>query len=86
MVNGKAVKSSAIPSKEFTAGAGSLPAACDQTALRCSGSGALAGDSFMEKFFDHGVPNEADAGVRSDRSIWYKLSMSSPNHAYYKQN
>jgi len=72
MVNGKEVRSSAIPSSEFTTGAGSLSAACDQTALRCSGSGALAGESLVEKLsgdFDHGVPNDADAGVRSERSV-----------------
>jgi hypothetical protein len=45
-VNGNAVKSSAMPSKELTACTLALSEACDQTALRCSGSGARAGESF----------------------------------------
>jgi hypothetical protein len=48
-VNGKAVRSSAMPSSEFTAGSLALSEAWDQTALRCSGSGARAGDSLIGK-------------------------------------
>ena len=52
-VNGSAVKSSAIPSSEFTAGKPGLFEVCDHTALRCSGSGPLAVGSFP------GVPKDA---------------------------
>lgn len=71
MVKGRAVRSSAIPSNEFTAGIDSLSAACDHTAFRCSGSGALAGESLGAKFsgdFVQDGPNDADAGVSSERS------------------
>ena len=44
-VNGSPVRSSAMPSRELTGCTGSLSEACDQTALRCSGSGARAGES-----------------------------------------
>lgn len=72
IVNGRAVRSSAIPSSEFTAGIGSLSAACDHTAFKCSGSGALAGESLGVKFsgdFVHDGPNDADAGFSSERSV-----------------
>lgn len=44
-VNGKPVKSSAMPSSELTTWPLLFPEGCDHTALRCSGSGARAGES-----------------------------------------
>lgn len=49
-VNGMAVKSSAIPSREFTACNPALLEVCDHTAFRCSGSGPRNGESFTEMF------------------------------------
>ena len=50
MVNGTAVRSSAIPSREFTEGKAALSDAWDQTAFRCSGSGTpLEGESLRGK-------------------------------------
>lgn len=66
-VNGRAVRSSAMPSREFTACTRVLSEGCDHTAFRCSGSGALAGDSFADEKlkgdFVHGVLYDADPGV-----------------------
>ena len=50
-VNGTAVKSSAMPSREFTAGKAPWADVCDHTAFKCSGSGALAGDSLLANAF-----------------------------------
>lgn len=47
-VNGTEVRSSAIPWREFTAGSSAFEDVCDQRSLRCSGSGGLAGESFMD--------------------------------------
>lgn len=70
-VKGNAVKSSAIPSSELTGCSPALLEVCDQTAFRCSGSGARAGDSFALKLIDDLV-QEADAwcvgGVTRTRS------------------
>lgn len=60
-VNGTEVRSSAIPSREFTTGSSAFVEVCDQRSLRCSGSGGRAGESFIEKApgdFDH----EAEPG------------------------
>lgn len=66
-VNGRAVRSSAMPSREFTACTRALSEGCDQTAFRCSGSGALAGDSLADEKlkgdFVQGVLYDADPGV-----------------------
>lgn len=66
-VNGRAVRSSAMPSREFTACTKALSEGCDQTAFRCSGSGALAGDSLADEKlkgdFVQGVLYDADPGV-----------------------
>lgn len=51
-VNGRAVKSSAIPSSELTACNPALSEVCDHTALRCSGSGPRAGDSLTGRLRD----------------------------------
>lgn len=49
-MNGIEGRSSAIPFSEFDVVAVVRPEGCDQTAFKCSGSGALlAGDSFREK-------------------------------------
>jgi hypothetical protein len=60
-----------MPSKELIAANGSLSAAWDQTALRCSGSGGRAGESLLEKLkgdFVQGVLKDAETGVRRERS------------------
>jgi len=46
-LNGTFVRSSAMPSNELTEGNGSFPPDFDHTILRCSGSGAREGDSFI---------------------------------------
>lgn len=46
IVNGSAVRSSAIPSSELIPCSPALFEVWDHTALKCSGSGPLAGDSF----------------------------------------
>ena len=58
-VNGRAVRSSAIPSKEFTGCNPALLEVWDQTALRCSGSGALAGESLIGRITDDRVHETA---------------------------
>jgi hypothetical protein len=77
-VNGRAVRSSAMPSREFTACTKALSEGCDHTAFRCSGSGALAGDSFAEEKlkgdFVHGVLYDADPGVMRFLSTYTPLS------------
>ena len=45
-------RSSAIPFREFTGWICALSEGCDQSALRCSGSGALEGISFANAFGD----------------------------------
>lgn len=66
-VNGRAVRSSAMPSREFIACTRALSEGCDQTAFKCSGSGALAGDSLADEKlkgdFVQGVLYDADPGV-----------------------
>ena len=46
-LNGTFVRSSAMPSNELTEGNGSFVPDLDHTILRCSGSGAREGDSFI---------------------------------------
>lgn len=46
-LNGTFVRSSAMPSSELTEGDGSFTSDFDHTILRCSGSGAREGDSFI---------------------------------------
>jgi hypothetical protein len=46
-LNGTFVRSSAIPSNELTEGNASFAPDFDHTILRCSGSGAREGDSFI---------------------------------------
>ena len=46
-LNGTFVRSSAIPSNELTEGSGSFAPDFDHKILRCSGSGAREGDSFI---------------------------------------
>lgn len=52
IVKGSAVRSSAMPSRELTGRSPALFGGCDQTALRCSGSGARAGESLSGRFMD----------------------------------
>lgn len=51
-VKGKAVKSSAIPSSEFTVCNPALLEVCDHTAFKCSGSGPRAGLSLRERLME----------------------------------
>ena len=46
-LNGTFVRSSAMPSNELTEGSGSFAPDFDHNILRCSGSGAREGDSFI---------------------------------------
>jgi hypothetical protein len=77
-VNGRAVRSSAMPSREFTACTRALSEGCDQTAFRCSGSGALAGDSLADEKlkgdFVQGVLYDADPGVMRFLSTYIPVS------------
>lgn len=52
----KAVKSSAIPSREFDAEMSALSDACDQTAFKCSGSGARAAEPLERIALDTSTP------------------------------
>ena len=71
-VNGSPVRSSAMPSSELTACTLALSEACDHTALRCSGSGARAGESLTGKpigDFVHAALADWEGGVIGGRSV-----------------
>ena len=50
IVNGTAVRSSAMPLRELTEGKAALSEAWDQTALRCSGSGAPLEEASLKTY------------------------------------
>jgi len=65
-----------MPSRELTECTRALSEACDQTALRCSGSGARAGKSLTEKLsgdFVHPALVDWDGGVIGTRSVYIKV-------------
>jgi len=61
-----------MPSRELTECTRALSEACDQTALRCSGSGARAGESLTGNFsggFVHAAFLDWEGGVIEARSV-----------------
>jgi hypothetical protein len=73
IVNGTDERSSAIPSRELTAGTPGLSDVCDHTAFKSSGSGTLEGESFIVSPNDVALCHGAAAaggfgGVNGSRS------------------